>query len=91
MDRCIQEYKEAEEMIREFDKERGNEDYPISELMVDFRKNRLDDIAELFIEKTKDRNPHRCNKKGGYKKWEHEMMELCGYEYIVGEGWVTIA
>jgi len=86
MDRGEREYQEAEEYMNECYSIRTDE----IQLMVDFRQEKLDEIAKLFIEKTKNRNPHRCRKKGGYKKWEHEMMELCGYKYIEGEGWVTI-
>jgi hypothetical protein len=84
MDRCEREYKEAEEYYADnFCPFRGDD----FQTMVDFRQEKLDKIAKLFIEKTKDRNPYRCGKKGGYKKWEHKMMDLCGYEYIEGKGW----
>jgi hypothetical protein len=44
------------------------------------------EVAELFINSTRS----RCSWKGatgcgGYKKWEAELLRMCGYEYTDGE------
>jgi hypothetical protein len=76
MDRYEQEYKEAEDYLITMSSE-FEDDIPGT--MLSFRQETLDEIVDLFIRKTQNR---RC-----YKKWEYEMMRLCGWEYVDREGW----
>lgn len=81
IDPFIAEHEEAQKYLEEnSDEFRDN----LDEILVSFRQERLDQIAELFIKRTQNRSSHSYG-SGGYKKWEHEMMKLCGYEFVGGE------
>ena len=44
------------------------------------------EVATLFLNSTKGRSPWKgATGCGGYKKWEAELLRMCGYEYTNGE------
>ena len=52
-----------------------------SDELKDFKRK----IADIFIKRTKNRTRWKgANGCGGYKKWEADILRLCGYEFKDG-------